>query len=350
MLSTNAPNASRSISSRSRRTSWNMPSVSAVSAGSAGGAAPRRERAGQLGAPPTRAMPPSPARAARPSPPPVRQRSPSAAFSLVVFSRTSRRTVLNRNDSTSRRTGRTSAAAISGRPACDQLVLDQLEIGQQRVGRGVAGGIGPGVAALGVLDHHLIRRSMQREILAEHLARVAAGDLLGLPGGGQLAVERRAEPVGDRHGLLGDAERPHQLVDPAAVAAQAGQPVLEQRAVGDVVGDERIAVAVAADPGAELEERRHDPLLARIVLRQHPLDLVQQVGHRLEQGLVEEVQSPEHLLGHGRLLQAELAGEPEQLDLVPEPVDQRLALARRPAGRLEVHQPAVDARGASPAR
>jgi len=43
---------------------------------------------------------------------------------------------------------------------------------------------------------------------------------------------------------------------------------------------------------------------------------VQQIGHRVEECFVEEVKRPEHLLGHGRLGQAELAGIPEQLDLV----------------------------------
>ena len=60
-----------------------------------------------------------------------RQRSRSAAFSLVVFSRTSSRTVLNRNDSTSRRTGREQRACDLGPAGMDQLVLDQLEVREQ---------------------------------------------------------------------------------------------------------------------------------------------------------------------------------------------------------------------------
>ena len=70
--------------------------------------------------------------------PSVRHRSASAALSLVVFSRTSSRTVENRNDSTSRRTGRTRVAARDALPPDFQGVLDQPEIGDQRFGRGVA--------------------------------------------------------------------------------------------------------------------------------------------------------------------------------------------------------------------
>src|SRR5688572_31260866 len=49
--------------------------------------------------------------AVRPPVSPPAHRSARARLSLVVFSRMSRRTVENRNDSTSRRTGRTSVVA-----------------------------------------------------------------------------------------------------------------------------------------------------------------------------------------------------------------------------------------------
>ncbi len=126
------------------------------------------------------------------------------------------------------------------------------------------------------------------------------------------------------------------------IAPDAGEPVFQQRAAGDVVGDERVAVAVSADPGAELEEGRNRERLGGIVLLQGPLDLLQQVGDGLEQRFVEEMESPVHLLGNGRLGQPQLAGEPQQLDVVAKPVHQRLALARCPARRLQLDQPAVD--------
>jgi hypothetical protein len=39
-------------------------------------------------------------------------------------------------------------------------------------------------------------------------------------------------------------------------------------------------------------------------MRECPLQLVEKVRHCLEQGLIEEVQSPEDFLRHGRLGQA----------------------------------------------
>ena len=103
-----------------------------------------------------------------------------------------------------------------------------------------------------------------------------------------------------------------------------------------------IPVSVAADPGAELEERRDRELLAGVGLRQRPLELIEQVGYGLEQRFVEEVQPPEDFLGNRGLGETELAGGPQQLDLVPQTINQGLSLPGRPAGGLEVNQPAVD--------
>ncbi len=126
------------------------------------------------------------------------------------------------------------------------------------------------------------------------------------------------------------------------VAPHHREPVLQQRAAGDGVGDERIAVPVAADPGAELEEGGNGERPVGVVLLQTPLDLVDQVRDRLEQRLVEEVEAPVHLLRDRRLGEPQLAGEPQELDVVPEPGDQRLPLPRCPARRLQLDQPAVD--------
>src|SRR5262249_58365485 len=63
---------------------------------------------------------------------------------------------------------------------------------------------------------------------------------------------------------------------------------------------------------------------------------------RLEQGLVEEVEGPEYLLLYRRLFQAQLAGQPEQLDLEADLPLQLSALSRSPARRLQFHQEAVD--------
>src|SRR3989454_9032076 len=68
-----------------------------------------------------------------------------------------------------------------------------------------------------------------------------------------------------------------------------------------------------------------------------------QLGHDVEQILVDEIQAPGELLGHGGLLEPQLPRQPQQLDLRAETVDQGEALPRGPARRLEVHQPPVNA-------
>src|SRR4030095_12487731 len=112
-------------------------------------------------------------------------------------------------------------------------------------------------------------------------------------------------------------------------------------AAGDIVGNERIAVPVPADPGTELEEGRHLEGLAWKEHLKRAVELLVHLTGGFEQRFVEEVESPVDLLRNGRLLQPEFSRHPEQLDVVAKLVDQRGAFPRGPAGRLEIHQPAI---------
>src|SRR5205823_256657 len=76
---------------------------------------------------------------------------------------------------------------------------------------------------------------------------------------------------------------------------------------------------------------------------QRLLELVHELGNDAEQVLIDEVQTPGQLLLDRRLLETQLAGEPQQLDLGPDGVDQRAALPRRPAWRFQIYQAPVDA-------
>ena len=108
-------------------------------------------------------------------------------------------------------------------------------------------------------------------------------------------------------------------------------------------GDVGVAVAVAADPRAELEEGRHLELLVRVIFGQRFLQRVEDFRQHLEQGLVEEVQAPGHLALDGGLLQMEFAGHPDELDLVPKLVHQAVALTLGPARQFELAQDEIDA-------
>ena len=150
-----------------------------------------------------------------------------------------------------------------------------------------------------------------------HLARVALPDPLGVAGRLQREAERLAELGCDRRGALGDAQGAQQIGDPLAVASQARDAIVDQGAARDVVGDKRVAVPVAADPRAELEERRHVDVVPRVRLPQGVLELVHQLGHDLEEVLVDEVQAPRQLLHDRGLREPQLAREPQQLDFRP---------------------------------
>ena len=107
-------------------------------------------------------------------------------------------------------------------------------------------------------------------------------------------------------------------------------------------GDVGVAVPVAADPRGEAEEGgRLDPGLGIMPDQRLGQPLIARV-RRLEQGLVEEVQPPGDLVLQARPVDAQLAGHPQDLDLVADLPDQMVALARGPARRLHLDQLQID--------
>ena len=95
-------------------------------------------------------------------------------------------------------------------------------------------------------------------------------------------------------------QRPQAL----EIMLQHRAPVCQQGVPRGLVGHERVAVAVAADPGAELKEGRDLELLAGITLLQGPLQPLVGLRDARKQGLLEELQTPGDLLGHRGLAQA----------------------------------------------
>ena len=145
MLSTKVPNASRSISSRSRRTSWNMPSVSARRPAAAP-AAPRPAasgRASSRGDPGAPRLGPGLGRVAvvAAGAPEIAQRGVELGGVLPDVEPDGAEA--ERLHFAAHRPHQRRARSRSGRPALE-LVLDQLEVGEQRVGRGVAGRVRAG--------------------------------------------------------------------------------------------------------------------------------------------------------------------------------------------------------------
>ncbi len=95
--------------------------------------------------------------------------------------------------------------------------------------------------------------------------------------------------------------------------------------------DERIAVAVAADPRAEPDQARHldhrvTELVLTVDMRDCPLQMAVINLDRFEQAALKIMQSLLDFVGDGRLAAAHLVGQPEGLDLQLQRVDQVVAV------------------------
>lgn len=224
---------------------------------------------------------------------------------------------------------------LAQRPAHRVDVVDQL------IGVGVA--IDRTRTPLAGGDRRVELAQHARDELPEELARVALRDALALDTARQRGLDERAKALRQRHLPLTDAQVAPEVGQPHAVAAQARHAHLPQRVPRDLAGDERVAVAVAADPRAEAEDHRQLDRLAGELLDEGGLDAVDQLGHDVEKVLVEEVQAPGHLLVDRGLLELEFAREPEDFDLVGDRAHQVVALAVGPARRLELVKLEVDA-------
>ena len=223
-----------------------------------------------------------------------------------------------------------------------ERAFDHAEIEDQLVGVGIGRAGAADVLPLDAGDGGVQLAQHDREKLPVGLAGIAGLDLLRLAAALQHPLELR--PEARRHGkhALGDGQRLGQTDDPLAIMPQRGESVLPQRPGGDLSGHPRIAVAVAADPGAILQEGRQLELLAGVILLERGIDQAEQLRRLLEQGFVEEVQPARDLVLHGRLLQMQLARHPDELDLVAQIVDESGALAFGPARHLELAQQQVD--------
>ncbi len=142
--------------------------------------------------------------------------------------------------------------------------LQELQIGQVR--------LDVRVAALGAAAGGLQPGRHEAQLLAPALVRPGAPATTPAARG-TAPGRRRSRPPALRarrdRSAADDADSSRQEgADVGGVAAQHQRPLPLQRGAGDLGGDERVPVSVAADPGAEAEEgrdpeARRRPLLAR---------------------------------------------------------------------------------------
>jgi hypothetical protein len=139
---------------------------------------------------------------------------------------------------------------LAYRTRLDQGVLHDPQVGEE-VGRAVVAQVG--VAPPGGLDAF---GGVQDE-LAVRLARRALGDVGDQLGLGRAGAGQRAAQGGG--GWCRALVRRERAADAGAGEAQGAQDVVRldpDRLAGDLRGDVRVAVAVAADPATDAQERR----------------------------------------------------------------------------------------------
>ena len=147
----------------------------------------------------------------------------------------------------------------------------------------------------------------------------------------------RELPVGhDRRDGLHEPERD------ILVAAEHVVRLDPQRLDGDLGRHGRVAVAVAADPAAPLDERRNEgrPRAGRPAVRrgrriERPVEAAVQERHGAEERLVEERHRRPHLVEGRRLGEPERRRPPEDRDLLAQPSPQLGVLLWRQAAVVE---------------
>jgi len=144
---------------------------------------------------------------------------------------------------------------------------------------------------------------------------------------------------GDFRGIPGQAwwfPHPRQVApDAGGCRLESAQDVLrldEHRLPGDLGGDLRVAVAIAADPAPESQERRRRrpirPGFARI---ERTAEFAVDSGHEPEERLVENTHQRANLIEWLQLLAAQLGSSPEPVDLLEQsPADLQLRASATP--------------------
>ena len=207
------------------------------------------------------------------------------------------------------RSGRDQPTPVRG-----QRGPDQLEVGQQVGGcpvvpaglvRAPLGLAGPGVAQLGVDAGELQSVGLLGVEPAE--TRIQIGQR------GQVGHQRLRELLGDRCDPLRDRQLGAELLDVRKQVADGVVMLDRQHPSCRSRRDERVAVAVTADPGAEREHWRLGRDLDSIGCGRRG-ELPDDVAGRSHGQVVEVEQGVSRLVSHLRLTEPQLIGLPQQVD------------------------------------
>ncbi len=215
----------------------------------------------------------------------------------------------------------------------DQALLDQPKVGEHLLGVAVGQ---PGVLGLGGGDP----RADGQQLLPVRLGGGVLDDLGHLLGHRDRVVGQSREQRGGRR--AGVPVHRHRAGHPVDVEGEQGQRLVGlggQRLPGHLAGDERVAVAVPADPAAEPHERRYVVRIAALPGGAAPgerrLDGAIEPWDGTEQRLVEDRQRRLDLVGRLRTGPAEGGGALQDVDVLQQPATGDLAL-RGAVGRVVV--------------
>ena len=133
-----------------------------------------------------------------------------------------------------------------------------------------------------------------------------------------VAGEPAAQVLGHPDEPRRDRELLHELLDQAELDAHAALGVDAHRLLGELRGDVRVAVPVAADPAAQHQragavgQRQPHPRQLLVEHRQH-------LGHGVVPELLEVVGRRAGLVEHRRPLRTDLVGLPDEVDEPAQP-------------------------------
>ena len=151
-----------------------------------------------------------------------------------------------------------------------------------------------------------------------------------------IGLQRREQLRRRRREGVGLAESPRQLADAIQVAPKHRLLVHPHGRGRRVVRHVRIAVAVAADPRSELQDRRQPVAVLGIDGTQRVARLAVDRRHEVEQRPLDDLQPLPHLVEDRRAVDPHEVRHPQRLDLLRDRGQRRLALARQ---RLDALHP-----------
>ena len=207
----------------------------------------------------------------------------------------------------------------------DQRIANRIEVVEKLLCVGVSVLRVRGLQAPHAVAHHgqvFLQPVVHVVKLAPvHLVlELIAAQIEGADAHGFVVAQAREEDFAGREPAARHGQDLRQMVGPADVLFENDLGLHAQRLARGIRGNERIAVAVAADPGAETNKAGHRNdgaavFVFAIDVNHGALEVTIIGGNGLEQAALKIVQAHLDFVGDARFVRANLVGQPQQFDL-----------------------------------